>query len=134
MECNKTNHEHYASHAPSNYSSSFEDHKLFLVSIQRPKSQENETLILFSQVGIKLVLVLTSAFIILGFASFCIRWLPKKAAKYRRLSSPSILHEELKYKVRDEQSLLQQEETEYPQASSDTERCAIPILNEVTRI
>ena len=133
-ESNMTKRHPFIIYAPSNYSSSIEDHKMSLVSLQRPKSHENETLLLFSEVGIKLALVLTSAFIILGFAAFCMHWLPRKANKYRRLSSVPTLRDKLKYSVKTQQSLLQQEETEYPQGSSDTERCVVPILTEVTRI
>lgn len=116
--------------APSNYSASIEDHKLLLVSLQRHKSNESETLHLFTEVGLKLVFVLCTACLIAGFVSFCMRWLPRKAAKYRRLSSVPGLRE--RYKPRTQ--CLLNEETD--QQGSDTERCTVtaPILNEVTRI
>lgn len=112
----------------SNYSSSFEDHRLFLVSLQRPKSTESEVLHLFSEVGIKLVLVICSVCVIAGLFTFCIKWLPRKAARYRRLSSLPGLRDRYKPKT---QCLLN-EETD--QQGSDNERCVVPIYNEVTRI
>ena len=121
-------HHPYKVLAPSNYSSSFEDHKLLLVSLQRPRSNESETLHLFSEVGLKLVLVLCSACLIAGLFAFCSRWLPRKAARYRKLSSLPGLRDRYKSKA---QCLLN-EETD--QVGSDNERCNVPILNEVTRI
>ena len=123
-------HHRYMVLSPSNYSASFEDHKLLLVSLQRPKSTESETLHLFTEVGLKLILVLCSACVIAGFVAFCMRWLPRKAARYRRLSSIPGLRE--RYKPR-AQCLLN-EETDQQGSDADTERCTVPILNEVTRI
>ncbi len=123
-------HHRYMVLSPSNYSASFEDHKLLLVSLQRPKSTESETLHLFTEVGLKLILVLCSACVIAGFVAFCMKWLPRKAARYRRLSSIPGLRE--RYKPR-AQCLLN-EETDQQGSDADTERCTVPILNEVTRI